>query len=82
MNKRGKKKFDLLSSKYDNFRLIGDLNAEPTEATVSAFCEIFSLKHLIKDTICFKNLTKPICIELNSNKQVKMLPDTRVIKTG
>ena len=40
--------------------LIGDLNAEPPEATVSDFCEIYNLKHLIKEKTCFKNPTKPI----------------------
>ena len=33
LNKIGKN-LDLLLSQYDNFMLIGDLNAEPTEAAV------------------------------------------------
>ena len=36
--------------------LIGDLNAEPAEATVSDFCEIYNLKHLIKNKTCLKIL--------------------------
>ena len=56
------KNLDLLLSKYDNFMLMGDLNAEPTEAVVSGFCEIYNLKNLIKDKTCFKNPTKPTCI--------------------
>ena len=44
--------------------LISDLNAESTEATVSDFCEIYNLKHFIKDKTCFKNPTKPTCIDL------------------
>ena len=43
------KRFDLLSSKYEKFMLIGDLNAEPTETTVSDFSAIYNLKHFIKD---------------------------------
>ena len=39
--------------------LIGDLNAEPTEAAVSDFCKIYNLKHQIKDKTCLKNPTKP-----------------------
>ena len=31
------KNLDLLLSKYDNFMLIGDLNAEPTKAALSDF---------------------------------------------
>ena len=34
------KNLDLLLSKYDSFMLIGNLNAEPTEAAVSDFCKI------------------------------------------
>ena len=44
--------------------LTGDVNAEPTEAILSNFCEIFHLKHLIKDKTCFKNPTKPTSIDL------------------
>ena len=43
------KNLDLLLTKYDNFMLIGDLNAELTEAAVSDFCEIYNLKHLTND---------------------------------
>ena len=44
--------------------LIGDLDAQPTEAAVSDLCEINYLKHLIKDKTCFKNPTEPTCIDL------------------
>ena len=62
--------------------LIGDLNAEPTEATVSNFCEIYNLKHLIKDKTCFKNPTKPTCINLIARHKPKCFQDTVVIETG
>ena len=39
--------------------LIGDLNAEPSEATVFDFCIIYNLKNLIKGKTCFKNPTNP-----------------------
>ena len=52
MNKTGKNP-DLLLSKYDNFLLICDLNVEPNEAATSDFCEIYNLKHLIKDPSMF-----------------------------
>ena len=76
------KNLDLLLSKYDNFMLIGDLNAEPTEATVSDFCEIYNLKHLIKDKTCFKNPTKPTCIDLIITNRPKCFQDSVVIETG
>ena len=56
--------------------LIGDINAEPTEATVSDFCKIYNLKHLIKDKTCFKNPTKPTCIDLIVTNKPKCFQDT------
>ena len=76
------KTLDLLLSKYDNFMLIGDLNAEPTEAAVSDFCEIYNLKHLVKDKACFKNPTKPTCIDLIVTDRPKCFQDTVVFETG
>ena len=62
--------------------LIGDLNVEPTEADVSDFCEIYILKHLIKDKTCFKIPTKPTCIDLIVKNRPKYFQDTVVFKTG
>ena len=45
------KNLDILLSTYDNFMWIGDLNAEPTKVAISDFCEIYNLKHLIKDKL-------------------------------
>ena len=81
LNKIGKN-LDLFLSKYDNFMLIGDLNAEPTEAAVSEFCEIYNLKHLIKNKKCFKNPTKPTCIGLIVRNRPKCFHDTVVFETG
>ena len=79
LNRIGKN-LDLLLSKYDNFMLIGDLNAEPTEAAVSDFCEIYNLKHLIKDEMCFKNPTKRTCIDLIVTNRPKWFQDTVVFE--
>lgn len=38
------KELDVLRSKYDNIILTSDFNAEPTDATLSDFCEIYNLK--------------------------------------
>ena len=75
------KNFDLLLYKYDNFMLMGDLNAEPTEVAVSDFCEIYNLKHLIKEKMCFKNPTKPTCIDLIVTNRPKFFQDTVVLET-
>ena len=42
--------------------LIGDLNAEPTEAAVFYFCEIYNLKHLIKEKHVLKILLKQLAL--------------------
>ena len=62
--------------------LIGDLNAELTEGPVSDFCETYNLKHLIKDKTCFKNPTKPTCIDLIITNSPKCFQDSVVIETG
>ena len=61
--------------------LIGVLNAEPT-ATVFDFREIYNLKHLIKDKTCFKNPTKPTCIDLIVTNRPKCFQNSAVIETG
>ena len=76
------KSLDLLLSKYDKFMLVGHLNAESTEATVSDFCEIYNLKHLIKVKTCFKNPTKSTCIDLIVTNRPKCFQDTVVFETG
>ena len=35
---------DLLSSKFDNYLLMGDFNSEPNEPAISDFCEIYNTK--------------------------------------
>ena len=59
-----------------------NLNAESTEADVCDFCEIYHLKHLIKDKTCFKNPTKPTCIDLIVTNRPKCFQDTVVFETG
>ena len=62
--------------------LIGDLNAKPTEATVSDFCEIYDLKHLIKDKTCFRSPTKPTCVDLIITNRPKCFQDSVVTETS
>ena len=62
--------------------LIGDLNAELTEAKVTNFCEICNLKQLIKDKTQFSNPTKPTCIDLIVTHRPKCFQDTLVIEIG
>ena len=68
-------------STSDNLLLIGDLNVELTEVAVSNFCEIYYLKHLIKDKTRFKNPTNPTCIDLIVTNRPKCFQDTVVFET-
>ena len=47
----------------------------------SDFCEIYILKHLIKDKTCFKNSTKPNCIDLIITNRAKCFQDSVGIET-
>ena len=76
------KNLDLFLSKYEHFMLIGDLNAEPTEAAVSDFCEIYNLKYLSKEKTCFKNPTKSTCIYLIVTDRPKCFQDSVAFETG
>ena len=62
--------------------LISDLNAKQAEGTISDFCKIYNLKHLIKDKTCFKNPIKPTCIDLIVTNRSKCFQDSMVIDTG
>ena len=51
-------------SKFDNFIIFGDFNAELAETATSNFKKIYKLKNLTKGPTCFKNPDKPSCINL------------------
>ena len=61
-----KKSVDKAINKYENIILIGDINVDMSDrnttgadyADVSEFCDIFSLKNLIKDDTCFSPIAK------------------------
>ena len=54
---------DSHSSKYDNFLLLGDFNAEPTEEAMKSFCQIYNFKNLLDKPTCYKNPTNPSCVD-------------------
>ena len=73
---------DNYSSKYDNFILLGDLNSEPNVSAVIDLCKIYSYKNLIKDNTFFKNLEKPICIDLIITNRPKCFQISLTLETG
>ena len=69
-------------AQYDRILLIGDLNLEITEKHITHFCDIYHLKYLDTEPICFKNISKPSCIDLFLTNCSKSLQDTQVLETG
>ena len=57
------KYLDFCSSKYENFVVIGDSNAEVTNNYLEEFCASCILKNLIKQLTCFKNLQRATLID-------------------
>ena len=55
---------DSYMSSYDNFLVIGDLTSDISEVAMSEFCETCNLQNLVKDPACYKNPSKPTCIDL------------------
>ena len=49
---------------YETFLVVGDFNSEIKESVVQDFWETYHLHNLIKDSECFKNPDKPLCIDL------------------
>ena len=81
MNCKGKA-IDSLSSRYGNFLLIGDFNAEVSDVSMKEFCDIYSFKNLIKEPTCFKNPANPKCIDLMLTNRHRSFQNSCVIETG
>ena len=71
-----------LSSRYENFLLIGDFNAEVPDMSIKDFCDIYSFKNLIKEATCFKNPTNPKCIDLMLTNRNRSFQNLSVIESG
>ena len=74
---------DLLSGKYENLLILGDLNCEIENASMSNICESLDLKALISTPTCFKNPENPKCIDhMLTNKKHQFLRTSYVVETG
>ena len=76
------KNIDSLSSRYENFLLIGDFNAEVSDMSMKDFCNIYSFKNLIKESTCFKNPTNRKCIDFMLTNRHRSFLNSCVIETG
>ena len=73
---------DFCSSKYENFILMGDFNADLSNNSLSEFCSIFDLKSLIREPTCFKNIANPSCIDLILTNRPRCFQHSGVYETG
>ena len=76
------KNIDLCSGIYENFVMIGDFNAEPTENAMEEFMKLYNLKNLIKEPTCYKNPDKPLCIDLILSNRSKSFHSPHIVETG
>ena len=74
------KGLDFYSSKYGNFIVLGDFNADTSNTTISEFCAT-NLKILIKEPTCFKILENPTCIDLVLTNRLKCFQNSNVFET-
>ena len=44
--------------------IVGDFNVETNKSAMSVFSDTYDLKSLIKEPTCYKNPSKPSCINL------------------
>ena len=76
------KNLELQSSEYENFIIMGDFNAQPSEKAMSDFLDIYNLKNLVKNPICFKNPVRPSCIDLILTNKRKSFQPCVLLETG
>ena len=76
------KNLDLQSSKCENFIIMVDFNAEPSEKTMSDFLDIYNLKNLVKNPACFKNPVRPSCRDLILTNKIKNFQPCVLLETG
>ena len=69
-------------SKYENFVVIGDFNAELANNYLKEFCASHNLKNLIKRPTCFKTLEKPTRIDHIFTNHPKSFHSSSVYDTG
>ena len=74
--------WDLFSSKYDNFILLGDFNSEPCEQRMRDLCHVYNCQRIIKDKTFFKNPHNTSCVELFITNRPKIFKTFKVIETG
>ena len=73
---------DFHSSSYNNIFILGDFNVGVEESHMKTFCKNYSLQNLIKQPTCYKNISRPTCIDLILKNVPRSFQRTCVIETG
>ena len=68
---------DFHSLSYNNIIILGDFNVGVEEPHMKTFCE-----NLIKQPACYKNPSRPTCIDLILTKVPRSFQSTSVTETG
>ena len=58
------KALDKYARHYDKFMLVGNFNTKESEPCLSQFLYEYNANSIIKESICFKNVLNPSCIDL------------------
>ena len=72
----------IYSNNYDDILLIRDFNAESFQSSFSSFSEIFEVKSIINQSICYKNPTNPLCLDLFLTNSPNSFQKSTVVETG
>ena len=75
------KSLDSLSSKFENFVLLGDLNCEINDNTQNDFMDGYNLTNLVKDPTCYKS-SKPRSIDSILKNRKHSCKNTSTFETG
>ena len=73
---------DKYLSTYENFIVLGDFNAEPSNQYIEDFCQVYCCRNILHDKTCFKNPQRPTCIDLIITNKPKSFQDSMAIETG
>ena len=76
------KGLDYYASKYENFIVLGNFNAEISNPHMSEFCALYNFKSLIKEATCYKNVDKPTSIGHILTNNARSFQHSGIYETG
>ena len=59
-----------------------DFNSEMSETSMNSFCDLYNLKCLVQELICYKNPERPSCIDLFFSNCENHFLKTEILGTG